>query len=332
MAEVESAPAQAQASPSAPAGPPSRAEIIARATEALTPPAPDAAPASSPATEAKPALPSTPEAPATEAVLAQEESRSALIRQRNELLDARKALDAERASWRKEQAQAKAQAEAMARALADFEADPAAFAKLRGDGKRSLMDLARDLYIEDAEIDKLPPEQAAPLKAERELMRMRREQTKMQAQIEASRQENRLALYRGQLAAGLSQLGDDTPLVKALAASDAGMVVTQLERVAGQLAQKRPELGLQTASQLASLLEPELAKQLEDTSTRFKDWFGKRFAQAAPAQQAVATGAAKKSEDKTLSRDLTSATPARSGKLTAGERLELAKRTLEGRA
>jgi hypothetical protein len=308
-----------------------------RAAQAFSPPATDAAPAASDATSERPALPSTPEAPATEAVLAKEESASTIIRQRNELADARKALDAERAHWRKEQAEHKARMEAMERAFSDFEADPAAFAKAKG-GKRTLIDLARDLYIEDAEIDKLPPEQAAPLKAERELMRLRREQQKMHVELEATRQEHRLAMYRGQLSAGLAGLGDETPLVKALAATDPQMVVAQMERVAGELAQRRPDLGIQSAGQLATILEPQLLRQLEDTATRFKGFFEKKFTGGAPA--AAPTSAAKAAPkpdakappEKTLSRDLQAATPARTGKLSASERMALAVKALEGQA
>jgi len=307
-----------------------------RAAQAFSQPATDAAPAAPDATDARPALPSTPEAPATEAVLAKEESASTIIRQRNELADARKALDAERAHWRKEQAEHKTRMEAMERAFSDFEADPAAFAKAKG-GKRTLIELARDLYIEDAEIDKLPPEQAAPLKAEREMMRMRREQQKMQAELEATRQEHRLAMYRGQLSAGLAGLGDETPLVKALAATDPQMVVAQMERVAGELAQCRPDLGIQSAGQLATLLEPQLLRQLEDTATRFKGFFEKKFTGAsAPAAKAAPKSESKapegKAPEKTLSRDLQAATPARTGKLTASERMALAVKALEGQA
>src|SRR5262252_4071526 len=280
-----------------------------RAAQAFSQPATDAAPAAPDATDARPALPSTPEAPATEAVLAKEESASTIIRQRNELADARKALDAERAHWRKEQAEHKTRMEAM----------------------------ARDLYIEDAEIDKLPPEQAAPLKAEREMMRMRREQQKMQAELEATRQEHRLAMYRGQLSAGLAGLGDETPLVKALAATDPQMVVAQMERVAGELAQCRPDLGIQSAGQLATLLEPQLLRQLEDTATRFKGFFEKKFTGAsAPAAKDAPKSESKapegKAPEKTLSRDLQAATPARTGKLTASERMALAVKALEGQA
>ena len=351
MSEAVASGAAPPAPPSAPAAvaqapaPPSRAAtvagLLAKAADAFTtpssPPATDATP-TTPGSDTSPtssALPSTPEAPATAAVLEREETASALIRQKHELATARKALEAERGKWRQEQAEQARRVEQMERAFAAFEADPVAFAKAHG-GKRSLVDLARDLYIEDGEIDKLPPEQAAPLKAERELMRLRREQQKMQAELSATQQEQRLAVYRGQLAAGLAQVGEGTPLVRALAASDPQMVLAQMERMAGEIAVSRPELGVQSAAQLATLLEPHLAKQLEDTSTRFKDWFTKKFQVAAPVaapttEKKPAPPAAKVAADKTLSRDLTPATPARSGKLSLAERLALATSAFDGR-
>src|SRR5262249_4117115 len=259
----------------------------------------------------------TPEAPANDAVLEQHDTAAALIRQKNELADARKALDAQRAKWIQEQAEHKARVEAMERAFQDFERDPVAFAKARA-GKRSLVDLARELYIADAELDKLPPEQAMQIRAERELHDLRRQQARMQSKLQAKQAEHRVAMYRSQLATGLAQLGDATPLVKTLAASDPQLVLQQLEAMAGELAVKRPELGAQTAAQLAIMLEPQLQHQLEETSKRFKTFFEKRFPGASPASAAAAAVIpasppviAKPSlaAEPTLSRDLTPTTP-----------------------
>src|SRR5262245_28079273 len=332
-------PAAASPAPAAAPVPLSRAAAVQGMIDAAAKSfAPVEAAASAPddATPSTPApLPSTPDAPATQAALEATDSASALIRQKHELADARKALIAERAAWSKEQAEHKQRLAQMERAFQDFERDPAGFVKAGG-GKRSLMEYARDLYIEDAEIDKLPPEQAAPLKAERELMRLRREQAKMQAELAQTNAEHRLALYRTQLSAGLSSLGDDTPLVRALAANDPQMVVAQMERMAMDLAVKRPDLGAQTSAQLAALLEPQLLKQLEDTSSRFKNYFERKFGTPiapAPAAAVPPTPAAapKKPAEPTLSRDLQASTPARSGALSLTERMAKAALALDGK-
>src|SRR5215831_5674161 len=331
MADEAAAPA---ATPT-PTPTPTRSHVVSSlidaAAKSFQPVEGAAAPASAATPEQAPPLPSTPNAPATEAALAAEDTASALIRQKNQLADARKALDVERSKWRQEQAEHTARIQAMEKAFQDFEADPAAFAKAHGT-KRSLFDLARDLYIEDAQIDKLPPEQAAPIKAERELMRLRREQEKMMAELQRTQMEQRLSMYRGQLSAGLSSLGDSTPLVKALAATNPGMVVAQMEHIAGELALKRPELGPQTAGQLAQILEPQLHKQLEDTSEQFKFFFEKKFKAVPPANPAAAAVSKTQAAAPSLSKDLTPATPARSGKLSLEERIALAARALDGQA
>src|SRR5262245_21307078 len=347
--------APAATPPPAPSAPPTRgqavADLIAKAESGLFGKPDDAGKpvegAAAGQTDATPAatppLPSTPQAPATEAVIAAEESASALIRLKIEIIDSKKELQAQRAAWMKEQADARTRTEAMERAYAEWERDPAGFAQSHG-GKRSPMDLARDLYIESADIEKLPAEHQAGIKAERELMRLRRAQEKMAAELAQTQNEHRLAMYRSQLSAGMMSLDDKTPLVRSLAASNPQLLLHQLESLAGDIAVKRPDLGPQSTLQLALILEPQIAEQLEATHTQFADFFKRKYgaapppsvaaaaAAAAPAKHAAPAAPVPSKAEAGITRDMTSVTPARSGKLSVSERIEMAAKALDGRA
>lgn len=328
------APAAVAPTPAQPATPPAptTADLIAAATKALSGPetaeaAP--APAEDPTSPAAPALPSTPEAPATAAALAESETHSTLIRQRNEIADARRAFEAERTKWKTEQAEHVARTAAMERAFAEFERDPAAFAKSRST-KRPLMEIARDLYLEDAELDKLPAEQAAPLRAQREMQQLRRQQAELQQQVQQAQVQQQLAVYRSQLTTGLGEVTEATPLVKELAAKQPARLVQLMESMALDLAVKMPGIGLQSAAQLAARLEPSLAAEMSP----FEGYYERKYKVAPAPAPVVAPAAAPRpvAAPPTVSPAVTRTTPASVKPMTDRERIAAATRAFEGQA
>ena len=328
--EVQGAPSAAPTPTPAAAPAPAPVDRFQQALKLFDPEPVAAAPASQEvATPAEtPAQPAAPEGAPPEPTASQ------LIQRRNEIAAAKKALEAQQEKWRAEMPSMrdKIRAEVAAELRAAYDADPVAFSKAI-ESKRDLIEVARELYLAKADLSQLPPEQMAQIKAQQELQQLRRDQQRMQAEIQRATQEQQLMAYRGQLAAGLAQLGDATPLVRAAAASDPQSVLQQLEALAGQVAAQRPDLGLQSAVQLAQLLEPQLAEQLESTANRWKDFFQKKFGVAVsvaaaptPAAQAVTPV-----KDTSLSPALTSATPAKGKPRTMDEKMMLAIKAIEGR-
>lgn len=337
MPEVVPTAAPAEAPGSAPAAPArsSQQEILAAATRAF---AGEPEPTAAEPAPAPPPLPSTPDAPATAAVLAEQESASALIRQRNELADARKLLDAERAKWKQEQAEHTQRVSAMERAYAEFERDQAAWAKARG-SKRPLAEIARDLYLEDAKIEELPPEQQAPLRMQREMLRQQRELEQIRAEVKRAQIEQGLAQYRAQLAAGLSGITEETPLIKELATKNPQRLMAWMEQVQGDLAAKAPEAGILTAAQLAARLEPTLAAELEP----YAGYWERKFKPVPPPAPQVASqagtgagasptgpGGPPPPPPPASAQSVAASTPARLKPMTPAERIAAATRELEG--
>ena len=274
-AAVAAPPTPAQA---APAAPPSRSDLIAAAARALG--SEDAAPAEAAAEEA-PALPSTPEAPATTAVLAQEETASSLIRLKAELGEARARFEADRAKWTTEQRESQGRLAAMERAFAEFDRDPAAFARARAAG-RPLNEIARDIYLDDVKLEDLPPEHRESTAMKREISALRREQERHKAEQANWQAQQNLAAYRASLTNGLREVGEQTPLVKELAAQSPQTALQLMENIAGGLAVSQPELGIQTAAQLAARLEATLLAELKP----FESYYERKFKPAAPAAPA----------------------------------------------
>lgn len=292
----EALPAAPAASPpsaqpvAAPAAAPARkstADLIAAATEALKG-TPEAATPTAPAEAAKPAMPSTPEAPATAAVLAEQESASELVRLKGELVDGRRTLEADRAKWQTEQAARLQQVEASQRAWQAFEADPAGFitAYQAAGGKRAPHEIARDIFLSSVDAESLPPEQRGEILRERQLRALHREQEQLRAQLaqeQGQRQmaevHQRLANYRSELAAALPALTETTPLIKELAGKRPDLAVKLMEDVAGRLAVESPQLGKQSAAQLAERIEQSLASELEP----FSGYYERKYKASAPA-------------------------------------------------
>lgn len=329
-APAASAPTPAQpAAVETPAARPSTQDLIAAATKAMTAP-PAAEVAAEPVVEAPP-LPATPESPATTAVLEAQESASALIRQRNELADARKNLQTEQAKWRAEQSEHAQRVGAMERAFAEFEADPAAFARARGT-KRPLAEIARDLYLEEAKLDDLPEDQRTKLQAQRDMLRLTREHQQLRNEVQQAQVQQRLAQIRAGYAQGINEISAETPLVKHYAGKNPGQLVELLMSMAGDLAVKSPELGMQTVAQLAARLEPALANEMIPWEAYYESKYKAAPAPAAAPPPAAGAGGSPKPppESPTLSPSLSTATPARSRPQTSQERIEAAVRAMSG--
>lgn len=330
MAAPSAAPSTpAPSSPAAaPPAAPAAGDRLAAANRALrgeAPPAP-----------AAPVMPSTPDAPATAAILAAEDtatSLSALIRQRNEALDRIQGFDGERAKFKNELAAAREQAKAEFKAelRAAYDGDPRAFHEAM-ESKRDPLELARDLYLANVKLEDLPPEQRAALEAKREYSQLKREQEKLRAEIEQSKTaaqqaqlEQGLRTWRSQMASGLKELSDETPIMKQLGNANPDAAVQMLENLAGTLALNQPQLGVQTLAQLAARLEETLAAELKT----FEPYYERKYkAPAAPAATPPKAAAAPQpvGEDApTLSTSLGSSTPTSTQPRSNNERLSAAR-------
>lgn len=334
----------APAAPAAPAARPKTADLIAAATKALGgEETVTEVKAETKAEPAKPAMPSTPEAPNTAAVLeAQErESASAQIRERNAIADARKALAADRARLDAEYGpkfQALQQENAkLQRLVAEIERDPAAFAKLKESG-RSAEEIARDIYFETVDITKVPAEQQPAILAHRERKAQERRLAELEAKYARSEQQrqqaeidSRIAGYRGEIAAGLSGLGEGTPLVKELAAKRPDVAVSLLLDLAGRLAVEQKQLGKQSAAQLAEIAEKALEAELEP----FAGYYERKYKPAAPAPEVKTPEVKAKTPEpdvapRAISPAITDVTPVMRRPTTVEERLRAAERALAG--
>lgn len=277
-------------------------------------------------------LPSTPEAPATKAVLEAEESASRLIRHKNELADGRRALEAERAAWQAEQKQKLETAERAERLLAEFERDPAAYFEARKGG-RTPEQIARDLYIETCDIDKLPPEQRAGVlhareqrRLEREIAKLRSEQERAQRETQGAEAQRALAAYRGQLAVGLAQITDSTPLIKELAAASPDTALSMLWQTANNLAEQGSKEIL-TAAQLAAHVE----KALEQELAPWMSYYERKFKPAAPPVPEKKNAQPPPGiQSRGISAAVTDETPVRRRAVTEQERIAAATRALNG--
>lgn len=324
-------PAQPAAAPApaAPAAPASRGDLIAAAARAMRGETPAAAPPA-------PAMPSTPEAPATAAVLAAEDtsaSLSTLIRQRNELNDTVQGFEAERAKHRGELAtmRDKSRGEIMGELRAAMERDPAAFLQAL-QTQRDPVEIARELYLDKAKLEDLPPEQRAQLQAQREMTQLRREQERLRAEIAQQQQMATLNDFRAHIASALPQISKkDTPRVAALAASNPAALVHQLMEIAGQLAVERPDLGLRTPVELAALLENGLGGQLKPFEPYYEEVYEARFKEKYKhlfAVPAAAPAAPRAPEAPTLSASVASSTPAALRPMNRQERIAAAAEAL----
>lgn len=321
----------ATATPAAPAARPSTSDLVAAATKALEGAAAEPV---APVAPAAPVLPSTPEAPATAAVLEAQESASAQIRARNELADARKAFEAEKAAWQAQNKPKLERADNLERLLAEFERDPAALIKAK-EGGRSADEIAKDLYLETVDVTKLPPEQQAAVLQHRELLALKRNQARLEARLVKEEQQRtqaevsrQIATYRGELATGLSAISDTTPLVKELVGKRPDLVVGMMMDVAGRLAVEQPTLGVQNAAQLAERIEQALAAEIEP----FTGYFERKFKPAAPPPVVAPPppAASPAQEARAISSSITDATSVTRRPTTDNERIAAATRALSG--
>jgi hypothetical protein len=331
-------PAPAAAAPTAESAPARRSadDRIAAATKAFVGELEPAKPEPAAAAVETPPLPSTPVAPATEAVLRAEETASAQIRARNELADARKAFDAERAAWASESKGRLERAAMIEQAFEALQRDPSVLIQAIKDGGRPVEEVLRDLYLEAADIDKLPAE----LQPQARDQRARREIERRQAQVEAELQRERqarsiaemnshLSAYRGELASGLAALGDSTPMFRELAQKRPDVAVNMLMDVAGRLAlqakQAGTQLGKPSAGQLADLVEREIAAELEPFGGYYERKYKPPAAAAAAAASAPAPPAAQ-----TIAPSMTDVTPVRRKARNDDERIAAAIRAYSG--
>lgn len=341
MAEITSAPAtpagNATPAPAAPVVAPTRPSAesrIAAATKAFTGEQPPPEPIAAEGTP--PPLPSTPVAPATEAVLRAEETASAQIRARNELADARKAFDAERGAWSKENQARLDRAAMLEHAFAMLERDPAVLLQAikAKEGGRPVEEVLRDLYLEAADLEKLPAEMQAQARDQRARREIERRQAQIEAELQRERQSRavaemngHLATYRGELASGLAGLGDGTPMLRELAQKRPDVAVSMLMDVAARMAVQAPQLGKQTAAQLAELVEREISAELEP----FGGFYERKYRPAPAPPPASATPApAVATPAPTIAPTMTDVTPVRRKSRNDDERLAAAIRAYGG--